>query len=1763
MNWQEIVNNSELVYASVAEDKGFRTWSLKETTCKVSFYETFPLEDIDRIICSMLESNNGFIEENKIATILGFNVFDDFEATPKQYADKAEFDIFKAIIKPVLGWGIVEQISEKGLPVIFKLTDLGYRALSLGEKYKFYTGDKELLENTNIKPAGLKENIFFPFYSSLGEFSEITGKTQIKYDQVDINDAFKIVESELIKRHNLQSKENYQIFKSEPTNHFKLSSIQVEIRLYKQGTEYFPIIFYNSKICNEATDLLNSQDNTDSKEKKIEWGLYLKLLKDPSAVLDYKSIRPFEDLLDLDSLVEDTRLCWEDNQLFTFMGENANANQWFNISNHCPIDVLKLYFKTYRDNLDWTSISLRIDDVFLIQNATLFPWNFEIISAKEDISIEILKTLLLIPELKEYEWDWDRIMPLLDFEFIKSNINTINFELSELTEINNNEVKRLIEIYPDKKWNWLFISTDYDLFFILENIQQFSGFLNLKILINRAFASENHTKLFCDSAHFVQVLLSAQEFTLSDYQPNLANYFWTDQLISLLESSGYLTWESGSFVLGFECNPFIEWNPDFFTKYNSKIKTQKGSNFISARISETGIINKFPDFNWNWDIISENENLINDSEFLISVKDKLNFDILLKRISGQTLEAVFFKANVLSYLEINSGCWKDVTEKSSKEFILNHIDYNWDWSILTKRFCSTIKIDSLGNPKWVNKWDWNYLTTNIDLSIIEDKLDLYLEYWDWDYLSINLNKEFVINHLPEYNDYWNWDMLLKKRFEKGDLQPSKYLTEVAKCIYVFNEELKQQLWKTITSKFDYEELENLVSQTFNQDVFQWDYSYFYDLTSFNPRQYLNENIEFVDWKTLSGSIALNKSFQYDKSLFSYEVWLKDIFRLLKNKSYKWDFKSLSRLDNINWNDSILSIESEKWDWEYLSEFSSCFKKERDFLRRFRKFAKFINFTSFSKRTDSDITEKLLAETISNDWDWTSLSENLSVKLSLAFIKENKEKPWEWETLSGRNDIKFENEIFIELLNQNWDWEAISTRADIAFSEELVIKLIGKPINWYLISQNKSFVPNSKTLSLLKSQNIDWKAISKNINLSTEILWDYKESLDWKFITQNEVVDISDISFLSKYQNYVDWDFISQSDKFKMYTENLKLFKDKLNWIEINSRKDFRITNELLEPFSDVLNWSNVSESLEIQFTEELIEKYRKNWDWQLLRKNPQIIEKIGNAKSKYKEEFNCVEFLEQFDREPYIYHFTHLFNAIDIIKSRKILSRNKADGKFSNAAGNLVARRSTAHDYARFYFRTQTPTQFYNECLGMDSKSGKEGWAFDGYDWKGNKIWSKIWKSYYPQFRNLGLPRCPIPVFFKFNLKEVIMKISNKCFYSTGNMQTNWARVEKVSENPKSLNTLHLYSEVSDYENYKQYSQQEFLVLEEFDFSTLDSFEIICYNEEYANLLKSQLGNDPICKKINADGWDIFHRMNRELIVNFDNNEVSIRSEYLDNAYLSIKGSGLKNTQILNIEKIIKETDDEIMAYPELRFTITEKPIEVRFVDLALGKREWIVYSNYSTNKNSSIISTDYSESLISEDLIEEFLQLEVRLKLKISRSLFEPKMVDSNHGIAHTTRVLFGTCLILKYSDMISSQIKDAIYYSAIIHDLGKSSDMEGPSHGLKSAKKYDSKISEFVLEKDTQNQALNAIIYHSVADSECPSMVKDSIIWKVLKDADALDRGRFRSKCDKSYLRLELFKTEIGNRIINFMDLLPGLTNDIKWNDPYRDLIACIKNK
>ncbi|MDL2308955.1 HD domain-containing protein [Bacteroidales bacterium OttesenSCG-928-C03] len=197
-----------------------------------------------------------------------------------------------------------------------------------------------------------------------------------------------------------------------------------------------------------------------------------------------------------------------------------------------------------------------------------------------------------------------------------------------------------------------------------------------------------------------------------------------------------------------------------------------------------------------------------------------------------------------------------------------------------------------------------------------------------------------------------------------------------------------------------------------------------------------------------------------------------------------------------------------------------------------------------------------------------------------------------------------------------------------------------------------------------------------------------------------------------------------------------------------------------------------------------------------------------------------------------------------------------------------------------------------------------------------------------------------------------------------------------------------------------------------------------------------------------------------------------------------------------------------------------------------------------------------------SEKILLQFRNLENRLILKLSRELFYPHMCDSYHGIGHTTRVLFGTHLLLRCIQDVDDDVMDAVYYACIIHDLGRTHDRACLNHGEISAKLYFPKIKELVSGEILQNQVFEAIKYHSIEDKDCPQKTCDNIVFKILKDADALDRGRLYGKCDKSFLRLAVFKTEIGERLIDFMDRLAYQTQHLKWENPYQELTDYIQS-
>lgn len=661
-----------------------------------------------------------------------------------------------------------------------------------------------------------------------------------------------------------------------------------------------------------------------------------------------------------------------------------------------------------------------------------------------------------------------------------------------------------------------------------------------------------------------------------------------------------------------------------------------------------------------------------------------------------------------------------------------------------------------------------------------------------------------------------------------------------------------------------------------------------------------------------------------------------------NPDYSWDFRELSRNENIFWTSSIVSdsrIINKDWDWSYISEFASFLKNGTD--NTIAKFEKYLDFSSLSKRTDTQLTQDCIEKLSHKDWDWFALSSNETIQVSVDLMLRLNSKPWDWKILSYRKGIVFNEDLIKGLIKIDLDWEFISKRSDFVPSNAVFELLERYNLDWATISRNENI--EIENIDAKYYELLDWAAISRLRNFPIENIYNKKRLwtwVDWYYLSSQKKFPTS-IGFISLIlDKKLNWNALSSNELLPINIETLSEFEKYLDWEEINKRIGTNVSIELVEYFGDRLNWANVSRSQDIDFSEQIIDAYKDKWYWRELVDNPKVIDNSLNL-NKYKSKLNCVMFLERFEKDsPKIYHFTHLFNAIEIIKSRKIQSRNKAEGNFANAAGNLVDRRDTAHNFARFYFRPQTPTQFYNECLGMDSESGYwKTWYYHGEQRK--------WKTYYPQACNLGLPKCPMPVFFEFDLQEVLSKFDEKCYYSTGNMQTNWAKVMKVSESPKQLNTQQLYSTIDDgIEIYKNYSQQEFLIKDEFDFLAIDSLKIICYDEEQASILRVELEDDEICRKISTNDNGVFHKNNRELYVESKDDTIILNSDYKEDACFLVRCRDIKNIEIINDKNVLREGEGEIEIYPRVEIHKTDIPFEVYFIDKAINKREWLIYRN-------------------------------------------------------------------------------------------------------------------------------------------------------------------------------------------------------------------------
>lgn len=280
-------------------------------------------------------------------------------------------------------------------------------------------------------------------------------------------------------------------------------------------------------------------------------------------------------------------------------------------------------------------------------------------------------------------------------------------------------------------------------------------------------------------------------------------------------------------------------------------------------------------------------------------------------------------------------------------------------------------------------------------------------------------------------------------------------------------------------------------------------------------------------------------------------------------------------------------------------------------------------------------------------------------------------------------------------------------------------------------------------------------------------------------------------------------------------------------------------------------------------------------------------------------------------KRTHVWHFSHLFNIVEILQSKRMLSRERAiaEGVLKmDAAGNLVGRIHKAHPYVRFYFTTGTPTQFYNEGLGKNPKD-----------------------CYYEKAEHMGFPKCPLPVFLRIDLDELLTKVPQKCFYSDGNLQQDRRQIYSVIDDPNNLNTLGFDKRVVDWEQYSDAVQQEFLILGELDLASINSLKIFCYNESHKQLLQHLCPTFSTRMEVCSRG--IFDRKNPGIALP-ENGVNRISSNFEGEHHYEIRGTNLDSLTITPQETIFFRSETLIrIRASEFKWIGTLPHFEIYFID--------------------------------------------------------------------------------------------------------------------------------------------------------------------------------------------------------------------------------------
>lgn len=144
--------------------------------------------------------------------------------------------------------------------------------------------------------------------------------------------------------------------------------------------------------------------------------------------------------------------------------------------------------------------------------------------------------------------------------------------------------------------------------------------------------------------------------------------------------------------------------------------------------------------------------------------------------------------------------------------------------------------------------------------------------------------------------------------------------------------------------------------------------------------------------------------------------------------------------------------------------------------------------------------------------------------------------------------------------------------------------------------------------------------------------------------------------------------------------------------------------------------------------------------------------------------------------------------------------------------------------------------------------------------------------------------------------------------------------------------------------------------------------------------------------------------------------------------------------------------------------------------------------------------------------------------------NFLRPELAYSRHGSMHAVRVMFWSAFLVQHlNEETRKELIPMALVAASLHDTFREGSQDDQNHGRLSAEAHQARIAGVLTEPRLLTSCLNAIQYHCVPDAECPQF---DIALQILKDANALDRGRFAGPnyergCDTKFFRMDTLKS------------------------------------